>query len=95
MSRYTRPASDVPEWVSVSADRPCLVCGASIECMFLDNGDFACCVNVMCERPVLNGGWLHQLSKLRPSPPEPEPMRGPVSQPVDPAVTSIEGRPAQ
>ena len=97
MSRYSRPTTDVPEWVPVSAEHPCLVCGASIACTFLANGDFACCVNVTCDRPVLNGGWLHRLNEPgapTANPLDPEPLRSPALRPEDPAITSVEGRPA-
>lgn len=64
MSRYAGLVADVPEWVSVSLERPCPVCGASTECTILEDDVFARCVNVVCERPVLTGGWLHRLSDL-------------------------------
>ena len=95
MARYARSTIDVPEWIPVSTERPCLVCGASSECTVMANGSFACCINVMCERPVVNGGWLHQLSELDDHPLSragsgPMPVRR--SQHADPAHASIEGR---
>jgi hypothetical protein len=62
MARYVGSTIDVPEWVTVSADRLCPVCGASSGCSLLEYDGLVCCVNIVCERPVLNGGWLHQLS---------------------------------
>ena len=63
MSRYASPVIDAPEWVTVSADHPCPVCGATSECGVLEAGEFARCLNTVCEWPVLNGGWLHRLNE--------------------------------
>jgi hypothetical protein len=60
MPRYG-PVVDVPEWLDVSSDRPCPVCGGVSGCGVLEDGEFARCLNVVCERPVLTGGWLHRL----------------------------------
>ena len=64
MSRFAGATIDVPEWVSVTGERPCPVCGSFTECSILEDDGFARCVNVVCERPVLTGGWIHRLSDL-------------------------------
>jgi hypothetical protein len=63
MSRY-QGATVALEWESVSIERPCPVCGEGAACSILEDGTFARCVNVVCDRPILTGGWLHRLADL-------------------------------
>ena len=62
MSRYARAVVEMPEWVDVSPGRPCPVCRATSGCSLLENEEFARCLNVVCDWPVLAGGWLHPLA---------------------------------
>ena len=61
MARYMSPETDAPEWVEVSPDDPCPVCDAVDGCKVCEDRTFACCMNVICEWPVITGGWLHRL----------------------------------
>jgi hypothetical protein len=61
MSRHVYPIADVPEWVEASSTRPCPVCGGTSGCSILEDGEFVRCLEVVCDWPVLSGGWLHRL----------------------------------
>jgi len=65
MARFTSPESDVPEWVESSPGDPCPVCGAQDGCKVCEDRSFACCLNVIGERPVVTGGWLHRLHMVK------------------------------
>jgi hypothetical protein len=65
VSRYASPVVDVPEWMEVSTEEPCPICGSDSQCKVLEDGEFACCVKTVCDWPVLTGGWLHRLSDAR------------------------------
>jgi hypothetical protein len=54
---------DVVEWVSVSAESACPVCGATSGCRVSVGGEFACCLRTVCEWPMVSGGWLHRLDE--------------------------------
>jgi len=61
MSRYAHAAVDVPEWIEVSPARPCPICGGTSRCSIHEEGEFARCLKVVCDWPVLTGGWLHRI----------------------------------
>jgi hypothetical protein len=61
MSRYGAATIDAAEWVRVSPEEPCPVCGAVSECRVLEDGEFACCCATVSEWPILTDGWLHRL----------------------------------
>jgi hypothetical protein len=61
MSRYGAATIDAAEWVRVSHEEPCPVCGAASECRVLEDGEFACCCTTTSEWPILTDGWLHRL----------------------------------
>jgi hypothetical protein len=64
MPRYAHAAVDVPEWVETSPVRPCPVCGGTSQCSIHEDGEFARCLEVICDWPVLTGGWLHRIGDL-------------------------------
>jgi hypothetical protein len=61
MTRYRSAEVDAPEWLKASPKDPCPVCGATDGCKMCEDRTFACCMTVICEWPVLTGGWLHRL----------------------------------
>jgi hypothetical protein len=63
MSRYATPVTDQLQWIEVSLEQPCRVCGAVSECTILEEGEYARCVQTVSERPVLDRGWLHCLAE--------------------------------
>jgi hypothetical protein len=60
MSRYAS-ATDVPNWVEVSDDKPCPCCGASSGCCVVEDGDIVRCLKKVSDWPCVAGGWLHRL----------------------------------
>lgn len=65
-------------WHRVSRQRRCAVCGKVDWCTFTDR--VACCMRVQSDRPLRNGGWLHQTS-AEPWPPDRRPHRVRLSAP--------------
>lgn len=49
------------DWLRVSKDHPCSVCGKPDWCTVA--GDASCCMRVQSDRPMANGGWLHGEAK--------------------------------
>lgn len=54
---------DEPEWVGASPQRPCPVCAATDGCRTMASDDFVCCLRIVCDWPVVTGGWLHRLDE--------------------------------
>lgn len=63
MSRYTSVVVEM-EWLEVSRQLPCPVCRATRDCKVSTDRAFACCLNTVCEWPVVTGGWLHRLDRM-------------------------------
>jgi hypothetical protein len=61
MLRNAYPTVDVPDWVEASTTRPCPVCGGTDGCSILEDGEFVRCLEVVCDWPVVTGGWLHRV----------------------------------
>jgi hypothetical protein len=52
------------EWLDVSAQRPCPICGEAEGCRVLCSGEFAACLVRPSERPLVSGGWLHAVGAV-------------------------------
>jgi hypothetical protein len=61
MSRYAEASVDVLEWVEVSSTQPCPICGGVSRCAVYGDDEFVRCLEVVCDWPVVTGGWLHRL----------------------------------
>lgn len=61
VSRYGNAVADVGGWIEVSSSGPCPVCGGTAECSVHDDGEFARCLNVVCDWPFVSGGWVHRI----------------------------------
>ena len=61
MSRYGNAVANVGGWIEVSVVEPCPACGGVNECSVHEDGEFARCLNVVCDWPVVSGGWLHRI----------------------------------
>jgi hypothetical protein len=48
------------DWKSVSAAKPCPVCGGGGDCRTHADEAFACCVQQPSDWRLTNGGWLHR-----------------------------------
>ena len=59
--RYENALADALEWVEVSSAQPCPVCAATSQCCVHGDGEFVRCLNVVCDWPVVSGGWLHHI----------------------------------
>ena len=59
MARYTESWAGVPQWVEVSATGPCPICGGISGCSIHEHGEFVICREVVSDRPMAAGGWLH------------------------------------
>lgn len=46
------------EWFRVSKKQPCRICKNTDWCTFSE--DVSCCMRVMSDKPMKNGGWLHK-----------------------------------
>jgi hypothetical protein len=55
---------DAPEWVDVSFDCPCRICGAVQGCTSMSDDDFARCLEQPSDWPLVTGGWLHRVDQL-------------------------------
>lgn len=51
------------QWVAVSAEHPCPICGASDRCGFAPSsrGFAVDCRHVASDRPLTDGGWFHRV----------------------------------
>jgi hypothetical protein len=63
MSRIAPAAVDAPEWIEASSLHPCPVCGGTSQCSIHEDGEFARCLEIICDWPVLTGGWLHRIER--------------------------------
>ena len=64
------------DWVRVTRQRPCAICGKADWCGVSADGRVACCMRVRSNRPTRNGGWLHRIADAphtRSRPPVPPP----------------------
>lgn len=50
------------DWLRVRRDRPCVICGKPDWCTYSSDGRIACCMRIVSERPMRNGGWGHVLN---------------------------------
>ncbi len=62
MLRYDS-AADTDGWIEVSSAKPCPACDGITECSVHEDGEFARCLNVVCDWPVVSGGWLHRIER--------------------------------
>jgi hypothetical protein len=62
MSRYAPPVRESADWLDVSAQRPCPVCGGTRGCCVVRTGEFVGCLSCPSEHPLISGGWLHALA---------------------------------
>ena len=61
MSRYTAGSVDVVAWIEVSTLQPCPICGGTSRCAVHEDGEYVRCLEIVCDWPVLTGGWLHRI----------------------------------
>jgi hypothetical protein len=61
MVRYAGAPADPPVWVEVSLVQPCPICGGTSRCAVHEDGEFARCLKIICDWPLVTGGWLHRL----------------------------------
>ena len=61
MVRYAGAPADPPVWVEVSLVQPCPICGGTSRCAVHEDGEFARCLEIICDWPLVTGGWLHRL----------------------------------
>jgi len=62
MAIRRRSVGQVPEWLGVSAARPCPVCGAAADCAVAeDDPVYVRCRTIYSSLPIAGGGWLHVL----------------------------------
>jgi hypothetical protein len=61
MSRYAAEWTDALAWIEVSTGQPCPICGGTSRCVVYEDGEFVRCLEVVCDWPVLTGGWLHRI----------------------------------
>ena len=64
MHRYGAAVVDATEWVNVTAESPCGVCGATSGCSVMRNEGFVRCAEQPSEWPLVVGGWLHRVDAL-------------------------------
>ena len=62
MVRFAGAPTDLPAWVEVSSVQPCPICGGTSQCAVHEDGEFARCLEVVCDWPLVTGGWLHRLN---------------------------------
>jgi hypothetical protein len=65
MVRYVATSAELPAWVEVSSAAPCRICGATSGCGVHEDGEFGCCLEVVSDRPIATGGWLHRIGGRR------------------------------
>jgi hypothetical protein len=63
MFRIAPAVVDAPEWIEASTLHPCPICGGTSQCSTHEDGEFARCVEIICDWPVLTGGWLHRIER--------------------------------
>jgi hypothetical protein len=70
MARYGSAVVVASEWIDVSPDQPCSVCGGVEACAAMRDEAFARCMEQQSEWPLIVGGWLHrvQVGVEQPSP---------------------------
>ncbi len=61
MLRHTQHSRAEAEWIFVTEQRPCRVCGASEGCRSGYDGQFAACLHRPSQWPLAPGGWIHRL----------------------------------
>ena len=64
MAKYYEDA-DGTLWVDVGRETPCPCCGAVHGCGILTDGEFARCMTIISQWPIVAGGWLHMLEVRR------------------------------
>lgn len=55
-------------WVRVSKQNRCSICGKDDWCTVAEDGSVACCMRVESQKRMKNGGWLHRLKEQTPRP---------------------------
>ena len=65
MVRRAKMSVGVPVWVEVSSTEPCSICGGTDKCSVHEDGEFGRCVEVVSDRPIVTGGWLHRIESHR------------------------------
>lgn len=55
------------EWFRVSKQNPCKICEKEDWCTFCEDGA-SCCMRVMSQKPMKNGGYLHKITDDIPRP---------------------------
>ena len=68
MTRSPAAPVEAPEWIAVSAARPCPVCGATCRCSVQEDREFGRCFETVSDWPIVAGGWLHRLESPSSSP---------------------------
>ena len=48
-------------WLDVRRETPCPCCGAVHGCGIITSGEFARCMKIVSQWPIVAGGWLHSL----------------------------------
>lgn len=48
------------EWLRVSRDNSCQICGKTDWCTYTSDGLTSCCMRAQSETPSKNGGWIHK-----------------------------------
>jgi hypothetical protein len=66
MLAATHSSSTEADWVSVSEQHPCRVCGADAGCRFHSEEPFASCASRRSEWPLTSGDWLHRIDSQLP-----------------------------
>ena len=67
------------EWVRVTPDSPCAVCGRPTWCTRTTDGTAVRCMRLESARPVEAGGWIHRVDDPPLPPPPPRPAPKPVA----------------
>ncbi len=61
MTRAYKAQSTDIEWVSVSVQRPCPICGNALSCHVQSGAPFAACIKQPSDWPLTSGAWLHRI----------------------------------
>lgn len=62
-------------WVRVTKNNPCPICGKSDWCLTSEDGKSAICARTESDKPAGRAGWLHKLDRSNPLSPPPKPRQ--------------------